>query len=170
MADQVHTSERFERIAGEYGPALARLAAAYARDKADRDDLLQEILVAIWRALPSFRGDASERTFVFRIAHNRGITFATRRRPAQPMDLETLVDPRPDPASTLAFSDRHERLMAAVHRLAEPQRQCVMLNLEGLSNRQIAEVQGATENNVAVRLTRARKALRELLGESGDEL
>lgn len=169
MVGRVDTSECFERIAREYGAALARLSGAYAHEKADRDDLLQEIFVAIRRALPSFRGEASERTFVFRIAHNRGITFSSRRRSEPPMDLETLVDPRPGPASMLAFSDRHERLMAAVSRLAEPLRQSVMLNLEGLSNRQIAEVQGATENNVAVRLTRARKALRELLGEAGGE-
>jgi RNA polymerase sigma-70 factor, ECF subfamily len=168
VADRVDNAECFERIAREYGPALARLAAAYA-GKADRDDLLQEILVAIWRALSSFRGDASERTFLFRIAHNRAITFSTRRRPEPSLDLETLVDPRPGPASTLASSDCHERLMAAVRRLPEPQRQSVMLNLEGLSNRQIADVQGATENNVAVRLTRARKSLRELLGEDGGE-
>jgi len=56
MADRVDFSERFETIAREYGPALARLAATYARERADQDDLLQEILVAIWRALSRFRG------------------------------------------------------------------------------------------------------------------
>lgn len=163
------TSKRFERIAREYGPALARLAATYAPQKADQHDLLQEILVAIWRALTSFRGESSERTFVFRIAHNRGITFSTRRRAEPPTHMEELTDPRPDPASMLAITHRHDRLMAAVRRLEEPYRQAVMLHLEGLSNRQIADVQGATENNVAVRLTRARKALRELLSEGGGE-
>ena len=153
----------------DYGPALARLAATYARGKADQYDLLQEIWVAIWRALLSFRGESSERTFIFRIAHNRGITFSTRRRREPPGDSEDLPDPRPDPASALALSHRHDRLMVAVRQLEEPHRQAVMLYLEGFSNRQIAEVQGATENNIAVRLTRARKELRELLGEAGDE-
>jgi RNA polymerase sigma-70 factor, ECF subfamily len=163
------TSERIERIAREYGPALARLAATYAPTKSDQQDLLQEILVAIWRALAAFRGESSERTFVFRIAHNRGITFSARQRQDSVADCEDAPDPRPGPASLLALSHRHDRLVAALRRLAEPQRQAVMLYLEGLSNREIAEVQGVTENNVAVRLTRARKALRELLEEAGGD-
>jgi RNA polymerase sigma factor (sigma-70 family) len=59
--------ESFARILREHGSALARLAASYAHDPADREDLLQEILLAIWTALPRFRGDCSERTFAFRI-------------------------------------------------------------------------------------------------------
>ena len=161
MADRVDSSACFERIVRDYGPALARLAATYARGNADQHDLLQEIWVAIWRALSRFRGESSERTFVFRIAHNRGITFSLGRR--------RLAASSPDPASALALSHRHDRLMVAVRQLAQPHRQAVMLYLEGFSNRQIAEVQGATENNVAVRLTRARKELREILGEVGDE-
>lgn len=54
-------SQRFERVVREYGAALARLAAAYAPDRANRDDLSQEILLAIWRALPRFRGESSTR-------------------------------------------------------------------------------------------------------------
>jgi RNA polymerase sigma factor (sigma-70 family) len=160
-------SQRFERIVREYGAALARLAAAYAPERTDRDDLSQEILVAIWRALPRFRGESSERTFVFRVAHNRGITYRSRRRRHPPLpEAEEVPDASPDPAALLARSRRHERLVAAVSRLPEPQRQAVMLHLEGLSNREVAGVQGTTEDNVAVRLARARKALRLLLGEA----
>jgi RNA polymerase sigma factor (sigma-70 family) len=168
-------SQRFERVVREYGAALARLAAAYAPDRADRDDLSQEILVAIWRALPRFRGESSERTFVFRVAHNRGITYRSRRRHHPRLEAEAeaeaaadaVPDAGPDPAALLARSRRHQRLVAAVGELPEPHRQAVMLHLEGLTNREIAGVQGTTEDNVAVRLARARKALRLLLGEAG---
>jgi RNA polymerase sigma factor (sigma-70 family) len=161
-----HGDRGFERVVREYGPALARLAAGYVADPADRDDLLQEILVALWRALPGFRGESSERTFVFRVAHNRAITFVSRRRRHAPLeDAGPLADPRPLPDAALARAQSHERVAAAVRRLPEPQRQTVMLHLEGLSHEEIAEVQGTTTNNVAVRLTRARHALRALLGE-----
>jgi len=160
-------SQRFERVVREYGAALARLAAAYAPERADRDDLSQEILLAIWRALPRFRGESSERTFVFRVAHNRGITYRSRRRRHPPLpEEEELPDAGPDPAARLERARRHERLVAAVSRLPEPQRLAVLLHLEGLSHREIAVVQGITEENVAVRLARARKALRLLLGEA----
>ena len=163
-------SQRFERVVREYGPALARLAAAYAPDRADRDDLSQEILLAIWRALPRFRGESSERTFVFRVAHNRGITYRSRRRRHPPLpEEEEVPDAGPDPAALLERSRRHERLVAAVGRLPEPQRLAVLLHLEGLTNREIASVQGTTDDNVAVRLARARKALRLLLGQEHRE-
>lgn len=163
-------SQRFERVVREYGAALARLAAAYAPERADRDDLSQEILLAIWRALPRFRGESSERTFVFRVAHNRGITYRSRRRrlPSLPEEEgrgREVPDAGPDPAARLERARRHERLVAAVGRLPGPQRLAVLLHLEGLSHREIAVVQGITEENVAVRLARARKALRLLLGE-----
>jgi len=164
-------SQRFERVVREYGAALARLAAAYAPDRTDRDDLSQEILLAIWRALPRFRGESSERTFVFRVAHNCGITYRSRRRRHSPLPEQEggeaeVPDCGPDPAALLERARRHERLVAAVGRLPEPQRLAVLLHLEGLTHREIAGIQGTTEDNVAVRLARARKALRLLLGEA----
>src|SRR5215472_7965496 len=64
----------FEALLREYEPALRRLAAAYEPDVHEREDLLQDIAFALWRALPCFRGDSSTRTFVYRIAHNRAIS------------------------------------------------------------------------------------------------
>src|SRR5919202_2745776 len=123
MSDAEEPAARFDRVVREYGPALARLAATYTRDAMDRDDLLQEILFAIWRALSRFRGESSERTFVYRIAHNRAITFVTRRRRAEPpVEAEAIADSRPDATSEFARAQRHEWLMAAVRRLPEPQR------------------------------------------------
>jgi RNA polymerase sigma-70 factor (ECF subfamily) len=57
---------RLEAVLGEYDGALRRLVAAYERDADLQRDLLQEIRLALWRALPSFRGQSSERTFIYR--------------------------------------------------------------------------------------------------------
>src|SRR5580692_8226762 len=92
--------QRFERIHDEHGAAISRLADSYEAVAGIREELAQEIALAIWRALPHFRGECSERTFVFRIAHNRGLTHVRRRRPTQ-QSLDDLkeadepVDPRP---------------------------------------------------------------------------
>jgi RNA polymerase sigma-70 factor (ECF subfamily) len=158
----------FERLLAAYGPALARLAGSYERVASRREELLQEIALALWQALPRFRGECSERTFVYRIAHNRGLTHASRRPPAdQPIDdlpeSRQPVDPRPHPEQKVAERDRQGRLTAAVQRLPLAHRQVITLMLEDLSQAEIAEVLGITENNVAVRLNRARAALRALL-------
>jgi len=157
---------RFARILGSFGPSLDRLAAAYEADVAERDDLLQEISFALWRALPSFRGECSERTFIYRIAHNRGLTHRARRkiRATEPIESADVVpDPRADPEQDLIRNLSRERLDAAVRRLPEGARQVVVLSLSGLTALEIGEVLGITENNAAVRLSRARRTLKELL-------
>jgi RNA polymerase sigma factor (sigma-70 family) len=164
------TEDRFNRILREYGPALSRLAFGYEKVAGVREELTQEIALAIWQALPHFRGECSERTFVYRIAHNRGLTHACRRRPApQPLDdlpqpLEP-ADPRPHPEDQAVTAHQHDRLRSAIRRLPLVYRQVVMLMLEELSHPEIAEVLGITESNVGVRLNRARKALKEALEE-----
>lgn len=143
---------------------LARVAWGYADNAHDHDDLMQEILLGVWRALPRFRGEASERTFVLRIAHNRGVTFALGRRRAQPLsEIDDVPDPELSAEATLIRTQRHEQLFDAIRKLVEPQRQAVMLQLEGLSVREIGDVQGISETNASIRLTRARAALRALL-------
>jgi RNA polymerase sigma-70 factor, ECF subfamily len=154
----------FEHIVNAYGEALVRLAWGYADSAADHDDLVQDILVAIWRALPRFRGDASERTFVFRVAHNRAITFVSRRRMHDSLDEHAgIADPRPGPDEELDRAAQHARLIAAVRTLPPTLRDTVMLRLEGCGISEIATVLNVTENNVSVRLNRARDRLRELL-------
>jgi len=146
------------------GPALLRLAASYADTVSDRDDLFQEISLAIWKALPQFRGDSSERTFIFRIAHNRAMShLAKRRPPASPVDDVEVPDLRPDPESDLLLKQKHEQLAAAIRRLPVEYRQVVTLALEGLTYAEIADVVGIHENNVGVRLNRSRQMLRRLM-------
>jgi RNA polymerase sigma factor (sigma-70 family) len=160
--------ERFSRILREYGPALSRLAFGYERVAGVREELMQEIALAIWQALPHFRGECSERTFVYRIGHNRGLTHACRRRPEhEPLDdvpqgLEP-VDRKLRPDDEIARIQERGRLKSAIQGLPLAYRQVVMLMLEELSHAEIAEVLGLTESNVAVRMNRARKALKDAL-------
>ena len=73
------------------------------------------------------------------------------------------IDPKPHPEQEIATAQERDRLRSAIQRLPLAYRQVVMLMLEELSHAEIAEVLGLTESNVAVRLNRARKALKEAL-------
>jgi RNA polymerase sigma-70 factor (ECF subfamily) len=151
----------FDRLLAENGAALTRLAASYTLTGADRDDLAQEIALAIWRALPHFRGECAERTFLFRIAHNRAVTHLTQRRPPASAEAVDIADSAPNPEAGLARDQQRERLRQAVHGLPLPHRQVVTLMLEGMDYSEIAQVLGITESNVGARLSRARQVLRE---------
>jgi RNA polymerase sigma-70 factor (ECF subfamily) len=152
-----------------YARPLERIAASYARSSADREDLLQDFALALFTALPSFRGECSEKTFVLRIAHNRALAWLTKRgRAALDIDdHDVAATSGKNPAVVYERSERGHRLLAATRALPLAHRQVVTLLLEGLSHREIAEVLGTTENNVAVRANRARAALRALLEEGG---
>ena len=121
--------------------------------------------MAIWRALPSFRGECSERTFVFRVAHNRGLSHLSRRRLQITAHdpVVDLPDAMPTPEQALSAEQQGQRLFEAVQQLPLGHRQVVTLTLEGMSYREIAEVLGISETNVGARLTRARQTLRRLL-------
>jgi RNA polymerase sigma factor (sigma-70 family) len=161
----VDVEQRLNALLTVHGASLSRLAGSYARGPGDRDDLLQEILVAIWRAMPRFRGECSERTFVFRIAHNRAIAFITRRQLPQAGEDSgiEIEDAKPNPEEALSTEQQGKRLMDAVQSLPVNQRQVVTLMLEGFSYAEIADVLGITETNVGARLTRARQMLRQRL-------
>jgi RNA polymerase sigma factor (sigma-70 family) len=162
--------QRFTALMEAEGAALSRLAASYAREPGDREDLFQDIAVAIWQALPRFRGECSERTFLFRIAHNRGIAHIARRRlltvePGEDLDLR---DEKPDPEQRLSVEQQGRRLFDAILRLPVAYRQVVTLALEGMSYGEIGEVLGIAESNVGARLTRARQLLRARLKGTSD--
>jgi len=159
--------ERFSRLLrANYAP-LTRLAASYASNRSDRDDLLQEIAIALWRALPSFRGECSERTFLFRIAHNRCITHFSRRRVTVSID-DVQIEPEDPQASSeaiVAEEQQRRRFVQAVRGLPVIHREVLVLFLEGMDYAEIAAVVGISESNVGVRLNRARQKLKALLGE-----
>jgi RNA polymerase sigma-70 factor (ECF subfamily) len=164
-ASRAALERQFGELIAANRPALSRLAASYTRSASDRDDLLQDIAMALWQALPRFRGECSERTFLFRIAHNRCLSHLSRRSTVVAFDEEEfeVEDPAPSAEHQLSEEQQGERLFEAVRRLPLIHRQVVMLTLEGLSYRDIAQVLGIGESNVGVRLNRARQLLRTLL-------
>lgn len=155
-----------QSIIARYGAGLARVAAAYEADRALREDLVQDILLAIHRSLPSLRDEASVGPFVFRIAHNRGVTHVVRQRAARKAaDLATLPETPPNPEEELLAGEQSARLATAIRNLSLPLRQVITLVLEDLSYEAIAETLGLSISNVGVRINRAKAQLKEMLSD-----
>lgn len=165
---EANRGAELERILRAHGPALGRLAASYESRPALREELLQDIAFALWRALPSFRHEASEKTFVMRIATNRALSHIAARPPAADgIDAAgEIPDTLPRPDELAARLQTAGRLQAAVRELPIALRQVMVLAFEGLSNEDIAAVLGLTAGNVGVRLHRGKVLLRASLGET----
>ncbi|MDP3405483.1 MAG: sigma-70 family RNA polymerase sigma factor [Brevundimonas sp.] len=157
--------QTFEALLAEHGAMLRRIASAYEADRERRRELEQDILLAVWRALPRHRGEAPLRAFIARVAHNRAITHVSREAAEprrQPLDDETPSD-APTPQDSAETRDLHDRLARAVRALPLSLRQPALLTLEGFAPAEIADILGLNPNTVSIRLTRARAALRQAL-------
>lgn len=153
-----------ENISEQFGPALMRLARSHEFDSGLCEELFQEIMLAIWQALPKLRDPERLRAYVFRIAHNRAAAHVARQasRRTEPLTDEP-TDDHHGPQWQAEHIERQERLMQAIRRLPLGRRATLTLFLEGLSHAEIAEVLDISENNVAVRINRARTQLKEVM-------
>jgi len=160
--DETRRLERFHEWSEQHGAIVERAARAFARG-ADRDDLRQELLLAIWRAIPSFRGEARPATFLYRVVHNTALVWRRGRR-APVESLEAVAEPAAP--ETGGDERRLGALYAAIRRLPPVDRSLMLLSLDGVSYAEMAEIHGLTPNAVGARLTRARDRLASELERS----
>ena len=158
----------------EHGGAVLKVARAYTLTTEDCQDLAQEILLQVWRSLPQFQGRASASTWSYRVALNTALGWHrkehrrhARQQPA--LEVEDLSVAGLDSAQQIVQREAVERLYAAIRQLPKTDAALVLLYLDDLSYRQMAEVLGISESNVGVKLNRAKKALGELMKEESHE-
>jgi RNA polymerase sigma-70 factor (ECF subfamily) len=146
-----------------YAQPLRRVAWSYTRHASEGDDLFQEIALALWTALPRFRGDCSERTWVYRVAHNTAVSFlaGSLKRSRRELPVSQAEEPfsHLDPEADAIDRQRRQRLWGAIRELPLNDRQIVVLYLEGFSAAEIEAVTGVSQGNVATKLTRMRQRL-----------
>ncbi len=154
----------FEDLIKTYGDMVWRVALSHERNVAVAEELYQDICCALWEARHRIDDADSPRAYVARIAMNTSISHV-RREVRQPETVETAEEPGQTPAVDEALHRYHqqEQLLAAVQELPLNWRQPVTLTLEGFKPQEIAYVMGTSANTISLRLSRAKKALRDLI-------
>jgi len=150
----------------EHPGVLRRLAGAYASTPEDRRDLQQEMLVQLWRAFASYRGEGRFSTWMYRVALNTalmGKRALFRRAEGRLSSTNEAVDVLPGPKHE---PDEVRMLYAAVRTLPALDRAILALWLEGHTYPEIADITGLSRSNVSVRLVRAKERLRASLQEA----
>jgi len=162
----------FRQWLDEHAAAVWKIARAYTASAEDRQDLVQEILLQVWRSLPQFNGRASAATWSYRVALNRALTWqrkAFRLKDQQPLlEVEDRSAAGANAAEQLSQQEAIERLYAAIRQLPKSDAALVVLFLDDLSYREMAEIVGLSETHVGFKLHRAKQALAELLRDDHD--
>lgn len=166
MSDE--RTRQFEQTILEYRQSLARIAATYEIQPELQQELHQEILLAIWKALPGFREESGLHTFIYRVAHNQAMNHVAKHsrlpnhEPLEKVELSS----ESCPELQAIQSQQTQALFKAMYQLPILQRQILTLALEGLSYDEIATVTGLSNSNVGVRLNRAKKALKDKMEQT----
>lgn len=169
--------EAFAHLARRHGPALYRYVLRLLSDPADAEDCVQEVMLAAWKGLPSFRNESSIRTWLLVLGRNQAQKLSQRQRPSFPqsgsrptLDFDAAVaqirDLRADPERDTIEGGLQIALDAALLLLPERQRSVwILREVEDLSYAEIASVVGLTPTAVRGLLQRARTAIATSLQE-----
>ena len=155
----------FLEVLGRHEQLINKVIRIYAVDLENRRDLFQEIVYQLWRSYESFKGESRISTWLYRVALNTAITSLrkTKKVPEQ-TELDDQSIYVPGSFDTPDRPEQVQQLYSAIRSLGEVDRALVMLYLEELSYKEIAEVLGLTEDNVGVKLNRIKTKLRVLIG------
>lgn len=159
-------SKDFRQILQQHAALLGRVSAAYEANFHLRQELLQEISLAVWQALEKFKGESSVKTYVLRVAHNKAITHvayhAKQPRNDSYCEVET---PQPSHHTStdvqIAQQQQIQTMLNEIRKMPIQTRQVVTMSMEGLSYSEIADACGISSTNAGVILNRARKTLME---------
>lgn len=166
--------QHFDDIIQENAKLLSRVASTYEANVSIQQELFQEICVAIWQALQSYKGEASIKTFILKVAHNRCVTHVGKEvnrfksnatEDAAMLADNTIVAKQVSPENNLARSQQLARLLNAIRQLKLPARQVISLSLEGLSYEEIAQICGISISNVGVTIKRVKTKLRSEIAD-----
>lgn len=160
----------FEALVGRFSGRVLGLALRMLGDRADAEDVTQEVFVAAWRGLPELVEPAAVRTWLFRVAHRQCLVVLRRRAGRRTEPAAELPDWGATPVGAGAVPSGPERsaeavaaleaLWRALRELPPAQRAVWLLaEVDGLSYAEVAVAVGTTEESVRGRLARARHQL-----------
>jgi RNA polymerase sigma factor (sigma-70 family) len=159
----IHTNDHFLQLIEQNKGIIYKVARSYGKNDEDREDLFQEIVIQLWGAFDRYNDQYKLSTWMYRIALNVAISFYRKERKRIASSL-----PLTEGMSEIAEDAAQEELNANIHllqqfinQLKELDKALMILYLESKSYKEIAEILGITETNVATKISRIKDQLKQ---------
>ena len=153
--------ERFQTVVDQHKKILYKVCNSYCRNRDDRDDLAQEIIIQLWRSFGKFDERYRFSTWIYRIALNVAISFYRRENTrtryviSDEQHLLEAIDEAKDQPEEIRF------LYEFIDGLDPLNKALVLLYLDGNNYQEIAEVLGISETNVATKISRLKSKMKQ---------
>lgn len=159
----------FLRLLEEHKRILYKVANAYCRDSEDRRDLVQEMVIQLWKSYPRYDARFRFSTWMYRISLNVAISFlrsTTRRdRDTVPIENTDIIDFAVADRSMSDAGDDYFTLQQLIGQLDTMSRATILLYLDGHSQNEIAEILGISPSNAGTRISRIKQKLQQAFDE-----
>lgn len=142
---------------------IYKICRSFCADEEDRKDLEQEILIKIWNGLERFDGQVKISTWIYRVALNTAISYyRVEKKRRYKISLDTDIFFLSDASDTDAeYRQREESLYRFIEELRELDKALILLYLDDIKQSEISSILGITETNVATKINRIKKQLKE---------
>ncbi len=155
--------EEFSALVDENKGIIFKVCNSYCRNKADIEDLAQEMVYQLWKSYGTYNADYKFTTWMYRIALNVAISFYRKeKRSKNTIALEEhLVEMEDEKGTSEETAQNINLLQQFINELKELDRALMILYLEEKSYRDISEIIGITETNVATKISRIKEQLKQ---------
>ena len=162
MTDNKQKDE-FLDILGKNVGIILKIARAYTLNMADKEDLINDIALELWKSFRRFKGDSKVSTWIYRVALNTSMNYKRKREKDKlffPDDLNQfqnreLINDPPD-------SSNSDILYQCIDELNQLNKAIILLYLDGNSHDEISEITGISKTNVGTRISRIKEQIKNL--------
>lgn len=155
--------EQFINIIRENKKLIFKVCNSYCKDEEDRKDLVQEVIIRLWQSYPKYNPQYKLSTWMYRIALNVAISFYRKEKPRKENTIqidEILVDLAAEDQGQV-LNEQVQLLYAFINQLDELHKALMLLYLDNNSYKEMSEILGITETNVATRISRIKQKLKQ---------
>lgn len=156
--------EQFMDMLEQHIGIILKISGAYAYTQEDRKDLMQDIILELWKSLKRYNGSCKMSTWIYRISLNISMNY--KRKQNNTFVIASLSDFKEKEIASWVDKQNDlselEILYSCINELSEINKAIILLYLDGNSHEEISDITGITKTNIGTRISRIKSELRKM--------